>query len=514
MKREFLVWLAVLCASWTAAAGAPVAPGKAVLLRERPLGGPAEAPRGEGGDGETVLVSGEDVTVDVPPGTVRLLPQYVIDVPEGAESLLVELSADDPAEDIDVALSYGVPVEIDGSGAYGDIVSESPLGKEEASLWSPWLQAGRYYVGVDSWSDKGSRCTLRVTLNAAFVDMASGVEADVFVPEDKTDSWDPYFLPDAHQYRFRVPEGTRSVYFRFESDDLSNGTVIGARYMEPCNYTEWGPILTDKEFAFAGGFQEACLTGTDVLPGEDLYFWVCNKGGMIGKWLSGKILVVADGCFAPLAPGGAVEDVARATRHSREVLLGARQFLVSLRDPLAELELNLSATGLPANLDLFVRKGAPVELDDEKVLADFQAVATGTEPEALRIACGDLSAGDYYVAVSNPNQEPIAYSLSARAGAPCPGGGVKFRRGDIDENTQVNLTDAVALLLHLFLGGKPPGCLDAADADDDGALKITDAIYLLAGLFLGSPAPPAPTEGCGTDPTDDALGCASYAACP
>jgi hypothetical protein len=38
--------------------------------------------------------------------------------------------------------------------------------------------------------------------------------------------------------------------------------------------------------------------------------------------------------------------------------------------------------------------------------------------------------------------------------------------------------------------------------DDNGRLEITDAIVLLGHLFLGQPAPPAPgLEACGADTT-------------
>lgn len=75
-----------------------------------------------------------------------------------------------------------------------------------------------------------------------------------------------------------------------------------------------------------------------------------------------------------------------------------------------------------------------------------------------------------------------------------------FRRGDVNDDGPVNLTDAIALLEFLFLGGEPPSCFDAADTDDTGTLLITDAIYLLSWLFLGGCPPPAPgPHDCGPD---------------
>ena len=87
------------------------------------------------------------------------------------------------------------------------------------------------------------------------------------------------------------------------------------------------------------------------------------------------------------------------------------------------------------------------------------------------------------------------------------------QRGDFDANSSLNLSDAVSLLLHLFLGGKKPSCEKSADSDDNGLLDLADAIHLLNYLFLGGPAPGDPFPACGVDPSADALTCESYAPC-
>ncbi|MEM7165158.1 MAG: FG-GAP-like repeat-containing protein [Planctomycetota bacterium] len=85
-----------------------------------------------------------------------------------------------------------------------------------------------------------------------------------------------------------------------------------------------------------------------------------------------------------------------------------------------------------------------------------------------------------------------------------------FRRGDVNRDGGVNITDGIAILLELFVTNSPPiPCPDAADIDDNGGLDLSDAVNLLSYLFVsGSPAPPAPGPStCGTDPTPDALSC-------
>ena len=89
-----------------------------------------------------------------------------------------------------------------------------------------------------------------------------------------------------------------------------------------------------------------------------------------------------------------------------------------------------------------------------------------------------------------------------------------FRRGDVNADAVVDLSDAIRILVFLFgetLG--PILCHDAADVNDDGAIDLADPVFLLAYLF-GSGLPiPAPSPECGTDPTPDDLECTAYEYC-
>jgi hypothetical protein len=91
---------------------------------------------------------------------------------------------------------------------------------------------------------------------------------------------------------------------------------------------------------------------------------------------------------------------------------------------------------------------------------------------------------------------------------------VPFRRGDVDASGGINITDGSLLLNHLFIGNAPIPCVKGADADDSNRLDVSDALYILNFLFLGGPPPAEPFEACGSDTSEDALSCESFAACP
>jgi hypothetical protein len=88
-----------------------------------------------------------------------------------------------------------------------------------------------------------------------------------------------------------------------------------------------------------------------------------------------------------------------------------------------------------------------------------------------------------------------------------PGVDEDLLRGDVNNDSRVNMADSITIQAFLFQGGAAPTCMDAADANDDGYVDNTDSIYLMTYLFMGGPRPAAPFPACGADPTHDSLTC-------
>ncbi len=74
--------------------------------------------------------------------------------------------------------------------------------------------------------------------------------------------------------------------------------------------------------------------------------------------------------------------------------------------------------------------------------------------------------------------------ISIEPEAPFP-----FVRGDANLDGALDLTDAVAVLFHLFTEEIKLPCEPTGDADASGTLDVTDAVALLEHLFRGGPAP-------------------------
>ncbi len=87
---------------------------------------------------------------------------------------------------------------------------------------------------------------------------------------------------------------------------------------------------------------------------------------------------------------------------------------------------------------------------------------------------------------------------------------VVFVRGDSNGDASVDISDAVATLNYLFVGGgQALACEDAGDVNDDGALNVTDPVYTLSYLFQGGRPPREPFPQEGLDETEDQLRCSA-----
>jgi hypothetical protein len=88
-----------------------------------------------------------------------------------------------------------------------------------------------------------------------------------------------------------------------------------------------------------------------------------------------------------------------------------------------------------------------------------------------------------------------------------------FRRGDVDGDGRINVSDAVCIAWSLFGECSVLPCEKSRDINDDGTFNLADAISLLSYLFVRGPEPAIPFGECGPDPTADELTCVSYPPC-
>lgn len=149
----------------------------------------------------------------------------------------------------------------------------------------------------------------------------------------------------------------------------------------------------------------------------------------------------------------------------------------------------------------------PVTVDLNPDVATYRAIAppgTVTELEFCTLGSPPVPTEVYPRATGDPTPAEIDNPAITVV--------LAFRRGDDNGDGVIDLADPISTLGYLFYGG-PESCRDAQDANDDGAVDLADPIYGLMYQFYGGTPPPAPTDGCGVDPTDDDLDCVVPPAC-
>ncbi len=155
-----------------------------------------------------------------------------------------------------------------------------------------------------------------------------------------------------------------------------------------------------------------------------------------------------------------------------------------------------------------------------------EVIPKGTDQRIVRLVfqirsgapVGTVTALHFSDCLGDPPAK-IALTVECKTVRPeVEGGSVKvmpsaFRRAEVNRDCEVDISDAVTILVCLLVPEKAPEgqcplpCMDAGDVNDDGRVDIADPIYLLQYLFAEGPKPPEPFEAMGSDPTQDELDC-------
>ncbi len=163
--------------------------------------------------------------------------------------------------------------------------------------------------------------------------------------------------------------------------------------------------------------------------------------------------------------------------------------------------------GVDGQQGIYFARGPQIEkvIDNSDTLDGKTPIALNIGPEALR---NSVLAFTATFCDSKDAQGNCIYSSAIYVGSPV------FLRGEVNLDGEVDLSDAISVLIHLFVAApaRVP-CMKSEDADDSGDVGIGDAISILMFLFLMDAAPPLPFPRCGSDPTPDGLACEWFPPC-
>ncbi len=139
-------------------------------------------------------------------------------------------------------------------------------------------------------------------------------------------------------------------------------------------------------------------------------------------------------------------------------------------------------------------------------LADDLRLAKTLPGEAVSVSINGTIATDR-LALRFYYEGATCYSSQLQVCVPTPPPGWKYLLGDCDSNSNVDITDAIFSLGHLFRGGQPSRCAPACNVNLDSGFNLADPIYLLSHLFRGGPPPAGSYPECDTTvPSEETCG--------
>jgi len=366
------------------------------------------------------LDSGRPVDLVIAGGAIHPI-QYSFEVTDPTIWRLVVGAEGDG--DLELLLRHGLLVEAPQGGegrVEADISARSQVGRpatEVGPVTVPILRRGTYHVAIRSRSPTSVACRLKAEL----------------LPAPAHPSIDVPLIPGilAGDAVEAAPVGVQVLdNTQFRIDVPQDGAVVTVTVKTP---GDLGLLLRrSKRVGFEGKvlvFDHASSTpgpgderleidlfSSPRLESGQYFLAIANRGNE-----SAAYEVLLELGIAP--PVGIVEDLTNGMWTSSVAGPAAIGQAGKLSDFQFRLAVGPGAVGFdaitspkdPGDLDLFVRRGRPVQSINGNIVADFRAV-TERGAEAITLFAGSVVPGDYYIAVSNHSQQAVGFEIVALAG--------------------------------------------------------------------------------------------------
>jgi hypothetical protein len=370
--------------------------------------------------GSPVLTSGTPASFTLPAVTTPTLfygnRSFVVDVPEGATRLDIQLMTTTPGADVDLFARFGADNDVSGGDVMTDHSSAGPTGSERITISassSPRLRAGRYYISLAVYTT-GVPVTGSVTAivttgappppppQAGATALISGQAASFSLPAVDVPT---LFIGD-YSYKISVPEGATKLQIQLSSAIPSIDADLYVRYERDADLGPDG-VIADWGSEGETGNERIIITPSSnptLRPGTYyialiLYSTGVASAGTVTATVERGSMAPPVSATRPLAPGAAtpysLPSVSQPTFFS-----GEYGYRVVVPPNAGKLEIVLWTEASNADVDLFVRYGAEPELVDGRIVADYRsASSTGNEyVTAHPLTAPPLRPGVYFIA--------------------------------------------------------------------------------------------------------------------
>ncbi len=337
---------------------------------------------------------------------------YQISVPAGATRLEVRVRTTTPGADVDLYVRAGEVPRVSSGAVLADYSSEGDAGDETIVITpqsTPPLRAGTYFIalGVFTQNVRVDGTVLATVTTAGSSNtvgqplIAGLLQRFTIAPVSSA------ALIGDPSFRIAVPEGTGRVRVVLQTTTPNADVDLYARYAQAPAVTG-GAIVADYKSEGAAGDESLDITpqSTPALRSGTLFISL----GLFatGVRVEGSVIVYIDAAATP--PQNAVElssgvpgrftlpATATPTLYS-----GTSGFRIQVPVGATSLTVRLNTTTPNADVDLYVRRGADVDLAESEVVADFFAEGpTGNESLTItRTSNPPLEPGTYFIGLGN-----------------------------------------------------------------------------------------------------------------
>jgi hypothetical protein len=351
---------------------------------------------------------------------------FTIQVPSGAQRLEIQLRTDQPNVDVDLYARFGQDVTIESSRVVADHRSEGNDGNETITITpssSPVLRAGTYYISLGVLSPNVAVSgSVRATVTTSGGGTTPGGTGSVLVSGQPRDISIPavqnaVLLNGTDGYRIEVPSGATQLEVTLRSSaqaDLDlfvrGGQDVGL---------EGNRVVADARSENNDSNERIVISGASLRPGTYYIALVqFTRNVAVQAVLTATVsggTTPGGGTRPPGGPGSLTPGSPAPFRigpvESPTLFNGEYGFILRVPEGATRVDLNLRTTTPNVDVDLYVRRGADVAVEDRRPAADHLSESE-TGQETIVIDANSrpaLQPGEYYIAFGlfNPNVEAI-----------------------------------------------------------------------------------------------------------
>ena len=335
---------------------------------------------------------------------------YQVVVPEGVSRLTLRLTTETPNVDVDLYARFGTAPSVESGRVLADFGSVSDTGNEEiviSSTTTPALQPGTYYIALALFT---TGITARGQLVATFETAGSPVRLTSGQP--RPFSFAAVNTPTlmnapSSLFEVTVPEGARSLQVKLTTTTPNADVDLFLRLNGAPSIVN-GRVQADHASSTETGNESITVTAASSPPLQPGAYTIALAVFTQGIAVEGTIeaIVVAEPSQAPSEPrtltSGEPAQFTLSSVSEPTLFTGVYSYRIQVPEGATRLQVRAVSADPTVDIDLFLRRGADVELRDREVVADFSS-QTETGNESITVTTGSnpaLQPGTYYASLA------------------------------------------------------------------------------------------------------------------